>query len=165
MSNAGCITVFVTVKISADRVDAFLEAMKIDVEGSRKEEGCIRFDLLKGEEEGVYHFYEVYKDAAAMAFHKEQAHYKAWADFKAAGGVESQVCALSRNPLIHASDIQHPQSAYRLNGAALAAECLAPSPSALPDCAAVTLVLFFSLFLVELLRAQTVAKGSGLNVQ
>ena len=97
MSNKDCITIFVTVKISADRIDAFLAAMKIDVEGSRKEEGCIRFDLIKGEEEGVYHFYEVYKDSAAVAFHKEQAHYKAWADFKAAGGVESQVSAVLRS--------------------------------------------------------------------
>ena len=36
---------------------------------------------------------QVYKDAAAQAFHREQAHYKAWADFKAEGGVESQVRA------------------------------------------------------------------------
>lgn len=32
----------------------------------------------------------VYKDAAAVAFHRETPHYKAWADFKAAGGVVSQ---------------------------------------------------------------------------
>ena len=31
-----------------------------------------------------YHFYEVYKDAEAAAFHKTTEHYKAWADFKAA---------------------------------------------------------------------------------
>ena len=91
MSNAGSVCVFVTVKIKADRIDDFLAAMKIDVEGSRKEEGCVKFDLLKGEGEGVYHFYEVYKDSAAAATHKETAHYKAWADFKASGGVESQV--------------------------------------------------------------------------
>ena len=29
-------------------------------------------------------------DAAALDFHKEQPHYKAWADFKASGGVVSQ---------------------------------------------------------------------------
>ena len=44
-----------------------------------------------GEKVGtVYHFYEIYKDEGCMAAHKETAHYKAWADFKAAGGVESQ---------------------------------------------------------------------------
>ena len=30
----------------------------------------------------MYHFYEQYKNSDAMTFHKEQAHYKAWADFK-----------------------------------------------------------------------------------
>ena len=93
MSNAGSVCVFVTVKIKQDRIDDFLAAMKIDVEGTRKEEGCIKFDLLKGEGDGVYHFYEVYKDSNAAAVHKETAHYKAWADFKASGGVESQEVA------------------------------------------------------------------------
>ena len=32
----------------------------------------------------------VYKDAAAIETHKATAHYKAWADFKAGGGVLSQ---------------------------------------------------------------------------
>jgi quinol monooxygenase YgiN len=93
MSNAGSVCVFVTVKIKQDRIDDFLAAMKIDVEGTRKEEGCVKFDLLKGEGDGVYHFYEVYKDSNAAAVHKETAHYKAWADFKASGGVESQEVA------------------------------------------------------------------------
>ena len=45
--------------------------------------GCLRFDLIKGEGEGVYHFYEAYVDSEAMTFHKTQEHYQAWADFKA----------------------------------------------------------------------------------
>jgi quinol monooxygenase YgiN len=32
----------------------------------------------------------VYKDAAAVAHHRETPHFKAWAEFKAAGGVLSQ---------------------------------------------------------------------------
>jgi quinol monooxygenase YgiN len=32
----------------------------------------------------------VYKDADAVAFHRETPHYKAWANFKAEGGVISQ---------------------------------------------------------------------------
>ena len=75
--------VMVTVTIPDDKKDEFLKVMAIDVEGSRKEAGCLRFDLLEGGN-GVYHFYEVYKDSAAMTLHKEQDHYKAWASFKAA---------------------------------------------------------------------------------
>ena len=50
---------------------------------SRKEEGCLRFDLLD-QGNGVYSFFEVYKDAEAQALHKTLPHYKVWADFKAA---------------------------------------------------------------------------------
>jgi len=78
------VVVFVSVVIPADKTDEFLAVMKVDVEGSRQEPGCIRFDLIKGEGEGAWHFYEVYKDSEAMTFHKTTSHYKAWADFKAA---------------------------------------------------------------------------------
>ena len=43
----------------------------------------LSFDLIKGEGR-KWHFYEVYKDADAMAHHKTLDHYKAWADFKSA---------------------------------------------------------------------------------
>ena len=33
---------------------------------------------------------QAYVDSAAIDFHKTTSHYKAWADFKAAGGVLSQ---------------------------------------------------------------------------
>ena len=34
-----------------------------------------------------FQFFEVYKDEASIAFHREQAHFKAWGDFKVSGGV------------------------------------------------------------------------------
>ena len=44
----------------------------------------MRIDLHKdSENENTWHFYEIYKDNAAMAVHKTLPHYKAWADFKA----------------------------------------------------------------------------------
>ena len=81
------VVVFVTVTVPLDKDDEFHQVMKIDVEGSRKEEGCLRFDLIKGDTSDagtVYHFYEAYASSDAMAFHKTTPHYKAWADFKAA---------------------------------------------------------------------------------
>ncbi len=66
--------------------------MEIDVKGSRKEEGCLRFDLLRDQQQSnKFIFYEVYKDSDALEFHKTTDHYKAWSDFKAEGGVLSQV--------------------------------------------------------------------------
>ena len=82
--SAAPIGVMVTVEIEEARVPAFLEALKVDAAGSREEEGCLRFDLLKDSENAnTWHFYEIYKDNDAMAVHKTLPHYKAWADFKA----------------------------------------------------------------------------------
>lgn len=85
------VTIFVKVKIEESRTDAFLEAMAVDVAGSRLEDGCLHFDLLQDHSQpDTFYFYEVYKDAAALATHKTMPHFKAWADFKAEGGVLSQ---------------------------------------------------------------------------
>jgi autoinducer 2-degrading protein len=82
--SAAPIGVMVTVEIEESRVPAFLEALKVDAAGSREEEGCLRFDLLKDSEQAnTWHFYEIYKNDEAMAVHKTLPHYKAWADFKA----------------------------------------------------------------------------------
>lgn len=85
------ITLVVVVEIEDARLEAFREAMAIDCAGSREEEGCLRFDLLQdAENPNKFVFYEAYVDADAVAKHKTFDHYKAWADFKAAGGVKSQ---------------------------------------------------------------------------
>ena len=93
--SAAPIGVMVTVEIEEARVPAFLEALKVDAAGSREEEGCLRFDLLKDSENAnTWHFYEIYKDNDAMAVHKTLPHYKAWADFKA--GSAASFCVPSR---------------------------------------------------------------------
>ena len=75
--------VYVEVEIAPEHIAKFLEVMKEDVKGSRAEPGCLRFDLLKDKaKDNVFYFYEAYKDAAAMDFHKTQPHYLLWADFK-----------------------------------------------------------------------------------
>ena len=40
--------VFVTVTVPTEKEAEFLAVMQIDVEGSRAEPGCLRFDLIKG---------------------------------------------------------------------------------------------------------------------
>lgn len=73
--------VLVTVTVPDDVKEEFLQVMKEDLEGSRAEEGCLRFDLLDAGD-GKYHFYEVYKDDAAAKLHKTLPHYLKWAEFK-----------------------------------------------------------------------------------
>ena len=85
--------VFVTVKVPDDKKEEFLKVMEVDVVESRKEEGCISFDLCD-QGDGVYSFYEVYKDAEAAAHHKTLPHYMGWAE------------CVARDPLPYAPPIQ-----------------------------------------------------------
>ncbi|CAD7929733.1 unnamed protein product [Amoebophrya sp. A25] len=85
------VAIYVTVEIKTDRIDDFMEAMAFNTLESRKEPGCLRFDLLKSsEKENTYHFYEIYTNAAGLAAHRETPAYKKWAAFKESGGVVSQ---------------------------------------------------------------------------
>jgi len=86
--------VFVSVEIKPDRIDDFLVAMEQDARMSRDktlDPGCLRFDLLRNRRDpNRFMFYECFADDAAAAIHKTTPHYKAWADFKATGGVLNQ---------------------------------------------------------------------------
>lgn len=46
-------TVFVTLEIKNDCVEDFLKIMEADKVGSRAEEGCLRFDVMKSDEQNV----------------------------------------------------------------------------------------------------------------
>merc|ERR1712157_518591 len=90
------VAVVVEAEIKEDRMDEFLKMVENNAVNSRKEEGNIRFDVLKVKDTtNKFMFYEVYKDKDAVAFHKTQDHYKAWADFKASGGTITSVSKVS----------------------------------------------------------------------
>ncbi|KAG8467882.1 hypothetical protein KFE25_006934 [Diacronema lutheri] len=94
----GNIAVVVEVEIAPDRIDDFLKVMEGDAIGSREREngGCLRFDVLRDQERSnVFRLYELYRDRAALDFHKEQPHFLKWREFKASGGVISQKSALN----------------------------------------------------------------------
>ena len=85
-------SVIVEAEIQPDRMEEFMTMIKKNAEESRKEPGCIRFDVLRAQDkENKFWFYEVYENPAAVDFHKTQAHYQAWADFKESGGTVSSV--------------------------------------------------------------------------
>lgn len=49
-------------------------------------------DVLRDQSSATkFWFYEVYENPEAVDFHKTQAHYQSWADFKASGGTVSSV--------------------------------------------------------------------------
>ena len=62
------------------RIDAFLEAERLDAEGSVDHEpGCRRFDILRDPAlpDRVF-FYEVYDDEAAFLRHRDMPHFKTY---------------------------------------------------------------------------------------
>jgi autoinducer 2-degrading protein len=68
--------VIAKVTVKQELVARFLEYLEVDVEGSLKEPGCVRFDVLRDEgAPNVYWIYEVYLDAAAYAEHQRQPHF------------------------------------------------------------------------------------------
>eukprot|EP00536_Pseudo-nitzschia_multiseries_P017466 jgi/Psemu1/225155/e_gw1.1574.23.1 len=85
-------SVIVEAEIQPDRMEEFMEMIKNNAECSRKEPGCIRFDVLRDQsKDNKFWFYEVYENTEAVDFHKTCAHYQSWADFKESGGTISSV--------------------------------------------------------------------------
>jgi quinol monooxygenase YgiN len=85
--------IVVNVEVDPARLDEFLTVIELDAVGSRMEPdgGCVRFDVLRDQSaDNKFVFYEVYRDAEAVAVHRSTPHFQAWTDFKASGGVLSQ---------------------------------------------------------------------------
>ncbi len=95
-----CMLIEVHVKASA--LDEFLKIIKYDAVHSEKDEpGCLRFDVLRDNEDPLkFYFYEVYKDEAAQAAHRQAPHFSQWAQFTEHG--------LDREIIRHAATNFHP---------------------------------------------------------
>jgi autoinducer 2-degrading protein len=69
----------VLVKVKPDRVADFVKATIPNHEGSVRERGNMRFDLLQSEQDPTqFLLYEAYESEQAAAAHKEQTHYLMW---------------------------------------------------------------------------------------
>lgn len=80
--------IIVQAEIQSDRLDEFLTLIETNAVESRKEPGCLRFDVVQSQTApNQFFFYEVYQNPAAVDFHKAQPHYNLWANFKESGGV------------------------------------------------------------------------------
>mmetsp|Transcript_21297 Transcript_21297/g.43690 ORF Transcript_21297/g.43690 Transcript_21297/m.43690 type:complete len:153 (+) Transcript_21297:909-1367(+) len=86
------ISIIVEADIKPERLDEFLELIQKNAEGSRKEPGCQRFDVLRSQDDpNKFFFYEVYDDADAVAHHKTQPHFDLWSKFKESEGINASV--------------------------------------------------------------------------
>ncbi|MCU0735642.1 MAG: antibiotic biosynthesis monooxygenase [Methylotetracoccus sp.] len=71
----------VHVHVKPEFVDAFIAATRANHEGSVKEPGNRRFDVLQNPEDPTrFILYESYVSAEDAAAHKQTAHYAAWRD-------------------------------------------------------------------------------------
>ncbi|MBX3064660.1 MAG: antibiotic biosynthesis monooxygenase [Anaerolineae bacterium] len=71
--------VCVTVKVKAEFVQQFIEAIRKNHEGTRSEPGNLRFDVLQGEDDPTRFFlYEVYRSKEDFPAHQQTAHFLEW---------------------------------------------------------------------------------------
>jgi quinol monooxygenase YgiN len=73
--------VHVHVHVVADHVAGFSEAAAKNARQSVQEPGCLRFDVVQSADDPTrFVLVEIYRDEAAVAAHRETAHYKEWRD-------------------------------------------------------------------------------------
>ena len=69
----------VHIHVKPDQVDTFLDATRANHEASIREDGNLRFDVLRlVEDPNRFLLYEWYVDEDAAKAHKETPHYAAW---------------------------------------------------------------------------------------
>lgn len=87
-AEAAPFAVVVQAEIEPDRMAEFLKLIETNAVETRKEPGCVRFDVLRSQDNPAeFFFYELYENEAAVDHHKKQPHYNLWATFKESGGV------------------------------------------------------------------------------
>lgn len=71
----------VKVSIKSDRVDDFIAAIRLNHDGSVREPGNRRFDVLQDPDDPTaFILYEAYVSPEDAAAHKETEHYLTWRD-------------------------------------------------------------------------------------
>jgi autoinducer 2-degrading protein len=69
----------VQIRIKPEYVEEFIEAARLNHEGSVREPGNRRFDVLQSADDPTsFVLYEAYASAAEAAAHKNTAHYLRW---------------------------------------------------------------------------------------
>jgi len=67
----------VAIHVKQGHIDEFLDAFRINYEGTRREPGNLRFDVLRNpEDDHSFVIYEVFRSAEALDEHRKTAHYQ-----------------------------------------------------------------------------------------
>ena len=68
---------FVHIRVKPDRISEFLDVFRINYEGTSREPGNFRFDVLADPKDATHYvIYEVFESEAAVDDHRKTAHYK-----------------------------------------------------------------------------------------
>ena len=95
-TNEELFTIIVQIEVKPEHLEEFKVLIKHDALESRKEEGCVRFDVMQdAANEHVFHLYEVYVGQAGFAFHMASPHFAEFSKFKDSG-------AFANEPVVHA---------------------------------------------------------------
>lgn len=71
----------VKIHVKEDCIEQFKEITFYNSENSRKEQGCLRFDVIQAEEpSNLFFLYEIYKSDEAIEYHRNSEHYFKWRD-------------------------------------------------------------------------------------
>jgi quinol monooxygenase YgiN len=69
------IILVIDAKVSESKRDAFLKAARAQAEASRKEEGCLMFDILTDPfDSSAVRFLEIWKSMDDLALHRDRPH-------------------------------------------------------------------------------------------
>ncbi|RGP38093.1 antibiotic biosynthesis monooxygenase [Pseudotabrizicola alkalilacus] len=67
----------VHIRVKPDKIDAFLDAFRINYEGTTQEPGNLRFDVLQDRDEPTqFTIVEVFRTAEAVDDHRKTEHYR-----------------------------------------------------------------------------------------
>jgi autoinducer 2-degrading protein len=73
------VAINVILEIHPDRIDEFLDIMCANAAASRKEPGCIRFEISRQfDKPNVFSLAELYQDEAAVELHYATEHVARW---------------------------------------------------------------------------------------
>ena len=74
------VVLHVTVRVKPEHVSEFVEVARTNADHSAQDEpGCLRFDVIQDRDDpNCFYFYEVYRDEAALAAHRQTSHFKSY---------------------------------------------------------------------------------------
>lgn len=78
----------IRITVDPDRVTDFLNLLETAGSATRNEPGCIRFDVLRSQEQrNLFFMYQMYENQTTFEYRSQQPQYKQFLDFQYSGGV------------------------------------------------------------------------------